>query len=63
MLGCQTRNPLAQAHFANHPPRGGRPNVMIAAYDWSPQLPGEGFTAVLALSLGACIFCCPGWLR
>lgn len=29
----QRRNPLALAHFANHPPPGRQPNVVVASYD------------------------------
>lgn len=29
----ERRNPLALAHFANHPAKGGQPNVMICAYN------------------------------
>ena len=29
----QRRNPLALAHFANHPPPGRLPNVVVASYD------------------------------
>ena len=34
----QRRNPLALAHYANHPPAGTPPNVMVAAVDWDPTL-------------------------
>lgn len=34
------RHPLALAHFANHPPKGTKPNVMIAAID--VRIPGIG---------------------
>ena len=37
----QIRHPLALAHFANHPPSGTQPNVMVAAYDFVSQ---EGMT-------------------
>ncbi|KAK7308369.1 hypothetical protein VNO77_41972 [Canavalia gladiata] len=30
----ERRNPLALAHFANHPPKGVLPNVMICPYDF-----------------------------
>ncbi|RDX73518.1 hypothetical protein CR513_46859, partial [Mucuna pruriens] len=30
----ERRNPLALAHFANHPPKGVQPNVMICPYDF-----------------------------
>ncbi|XP_057445262.1 uncharacterized protein LOC130737493 isoform X2 [Lotus japonicus] len=30
----ERRNPLALAHFANHPPKGVQPNVMICPYDY-----------------------------
>ncbi|XP_004505707.1 uncharacterized protein [Cicer arietinum] len=30
----ERRNPLALAHFANHPPKGMLPNVMICPYDF-----------------------------
>lgn len=30
----ERRNPLAFAHFANHPPKGTLPNVMICPYDF-----------------------------
>ncbi|KAL2339397.1 hypothetical protein Fmac_007337 [Flemingia macrophylla] len=30
----ERRNPLAVAHFANHPPKGVQPNVMICPYDF-----------------------------
>ena len=33
----QTRHPLAQAHFANHPAAGTQPSVMVAAYDFGLQ--------------------------
>ena len=37
----QIRNPLALAHYANHPPQGASPNVMLAAYDYrSERTPG-----------------------
>lgn len=37
----QIRNPLALAHYANHPPQGTSPNVMLAAYDYrSERTPG-----------------------
>ena len=29
----QRRNPLALAHFANHPPAGQQPNVMVASFE------------------------------
>jgi hypothetical protein len=32
-LGVQRDNPLALAHFANHPPKGYRPNVVVAGVD------------------------------
>jgi hypothetical protein len=32
-LDLQRDNPLALAHFANHPPRGCRPNVVVAGVD------------------------------
>ena len=32
-LGVQRDNPLALAHFANHPPKGTRPNVVVAGVD------------------------------
>lgn len=36
----EARHPLALAHFANHPPGGVAPNVMVAAFDVTVQ-PGE----------------------
>lgn len=30
----ERRNPLASAHFANHPPKGVTPNVMVCPYDF-----------------------------
>lgn len=30
----ERRNPLASAHFANHPPKGVTPNVMVCLYDF-----------------------------
>jgi len=30
----QRRNTFSIAHYANHPPAGKRPNVMIAAFDY-----------------------------
>ncbi|KAJ7560918.1 hypothetical protein O6H91_03G006100 [Diphasiastrum complanatum] len=30
----ERRNPLAVAHFANHPPKGELPNVMVCSYDF-----------------------------
>ncbi|XP_042375856.1 uncharacterized protein LOC121969695 isoform X2 [Zingiber officinale] len=30
----ERRNPLASAHFANHPPKGVAPNVMVCPYDF-----------------------------
>ena len=38
-VGCTTeilerRNPLALAHFANHPTKGMAPNVMVCPYDF-----------------------------
>jgi hypothetical protein len=30
----ERRNPLALAHFANHPPKGVEPNVMVCSYDF-----------------------------
>lgn len=30
----ERRNPLAFGHFANHPPKGSSPNVMICPYDF-----------------------------
>ncbi|KAL4517192.1 hypothetical protein Ndes2437B_g06799 [Nannochloris sp. 'desiccata'] len=33
----ERRNPLALAHYANHPPAGTPPNVMVAAVDWRPR--------------------------
>ncbi|KAL9241350.1 hypothetical protein vseg_015472 [Gypsophila vaccaria] len=30
----ERRNPLAFAHFANHPPKGTAPNVMVCQYDF-----------------------------
>ena len=30
----ERRNPLALAHYANHPPKGTSPNVMICPYDF-----------------------------
>ncbi|OEL36398.1 hypothetical protein BAE44_0002584 [Dichanthelium oligosanthes] len=30
----ERRNPLAFGHFANHPPKGSNPNVMICPYDF-----------------------------
>ena len=30
----ERRNPLALGHFANHPMRGGSPNVMVCPYDF-----------------------------
>lgn len=33
----ERRNPLAVAHYANHPPEGTPPNVMVAAVDWRPD--------------------------
>ena len=32
-LSVQRDNPLALAHFANHPPKGTRPNVVVAGVD------------------------------
>eukprot|EP00897_Mesotaenium_endlicherianum_P002239 jgi/Mesen1/2042/ME000149S01041 len=32
----ERRNPLALAHFANHPAEGGKPNVMVCAFDFYP---------------------------
>lgn len=34
----QGRHPLALGHFANHPPAGAQPNVMVASFDF--QAPG-----------------------
>ena len=36
----QMRHPLALAHFANHPSKGSKPNVMAAAFDFAAQ-PGR----------------------
>lgn len=38
----QGRNPLALGHFANHPPAGTAPNVMVAAVDF--KAPGGVFS-------------------
>jgi hypothetical protein len=38
--GCcvaQRRHPFSLAHYANHPPAGRRPNIMIAAYDFREE--------------------------
>jgi len=32
---------LALGHYANHPPKGKQPNVLIAAYDYPIGLSGE----------------------
>lgn len=42
----QRRHPFSLAHYANHPPAGRRPNIMIAAYDFR-----EGPGASLGLSV------------
>ena len=34
----ERRNPLAFAHYANHPPVGTPPNVMVAAVDWKSSV-------------------------
>ncbi|KAK9821861.1 hypothetical protein WJX74_006373 [Apatococcus lobatus] len=33
LRSLEKRNPLALAHFANHPPSGTQPNVVVASYD------------------------------
>jgi hypothetical protein len=33
----ERRNPVALAHYANHPPAGTPPNVMVAAVDWNNE--------------------------
>jgi hypothetical protein len=38
----ERRNPLAAAHYANHPPAGIPPNVMVAAVDWRPGSTSSG---------------------
>eukprot|EP00884_Botryococcus_braunii_P005433 jgi/Botrbrau1/14891/Bobra.0248s0010.2 len=35
LLALERRNPLAVGHVANHPPRGVKPNVMVAAFDFT----------------------------
>ena len=35
--GVELRNPLALAHFANHPPRGVAPNVVACPFDLSQE--------------------------
>jgi hypothetical protein len=37
----ETCHPLALAHWANHPPPGKQPNVIVAAFDWMPGRFGE----------------------
>ena len=34
---AQRRHPFSLAHYANHPPAGRRPNIMIAAYDFREE--------------------------
>ncbi|KAL0028686.1 hypothetical protein WJX79_010548 [Trebouxia sp. C0005] len=36
----EMRHPLALAHYANHPAAGTKPNVMVAAFSFTPR-PGE----------------------
>ncbi|KAK9902730.1 hypothetical protein WJX75_004261 [Coccomyxa subellipsoidea] len=35
--GLERRHPFSLAHYANHPPAGRRPNIMIAAYDFREE--------------------------
>ena len=36
-LWLQVRHPFALAHYANHPAAGTPPNVMVAAYTFTPS--------------------------
>lgn len=34
------RHPYAEFHFANHPPKGTRPNILKAPFEFDPMDPG-----------------------
>lgn len=42
IMGLQMRHPLALAHYANHPAAGTKPNVMVAAFSFTPR-PGTPY--------------------
>lgn len=55
------RHPLALAHFANHPPPGVAPNVMVAAFDL--RAPGESEAGALGPSRAALVAAVHGGFR